>query len=77
MNIKSFKEFSIAEKKNLPNLGETVAFEDRVKVGKKEYQPNTEFEVTDANDTSVQLTKGKDSGYFTLGELEALGYYLV
>ena len=62
------------KKTALPDLGETVTFEVDVKVGKKTYGPNTEFEVTDANDQSVQLSKGKDSSYFTMGELKANGY---
>lgn len=79
MEIKTFTEFSnTTEKKmNLPDLGETISFTGDVKVGKKTFDANTEFEVTDANDSSVQITKGKDSAYFTLGELTALDFYLV
>ena len=80
MNIESFKKFvgAIDEKKTtFPDLGETIAFETEVKVGKKTFAPNTEFEVTDKNEESIELTLRKDSSYFTMADLKANSYYLV
>jgi len=73
----TFKKFALNEKVNLPDLGETVAFEDYVVIGKKSYRPNTAFEVVDKSQFEVGLSDGKNTKFFGEKELGALGYYLV
>lgn len=72
--MKTLKD--IVEKKifNMPDIGETVAFED--KVGK--YSPNTEFEVVSTTSNQMELKyKNDESIFLTPKEATELGYYLV
>ena len=70
-----FKTF--LENKQLPEQGETIAFEDAITIGKHTIDPNTEFEIKSSDGTQIGITYKNKTGYFTAQELKSLGYYLV
>lgn len=75
----TFRKIALREKVKLPDIGETIGFEEYVKIWNKSYAPNTEFEVQEVSDYQVGIkpVDGKEVGYFSIKELEQYGYYLV
>lgn len=84
MKLKSFKEF-INEGKGMPDLGETVTFEDTFDMKdvetkrKVKITPEDEFEVLEVSGLTMRLGKidGDFGFYITKGEYDTLGGKLV
>ena len=82
MELMGYKEF-INESKGMPDLGETITFEDSFEMkneknGKKvKITPKDEFEVIDVLGLAMKLSNKKIEFYITKGEYNKLGGYLL
>ena len=78
--MKTYQEWKLDEAK-LPDVGETVAFEDKLEVkvdGKKmSFEPNKEFEVISKPGMSVELKCKSGSFILSAGEYKAHGGHVV
>lgn len=80
LNYQDWKKLDLNEAK-LPDIGETVAFEDEVDVkinGKKmTIKPNQEVEVVSTSGNQMELKCKSGVFHLTLAEYKAHGGYLV
>ena len=69
------------DESSLPDVGETISFEDEIETkikGKKVvFEPNTEFQVISKVGKQLTLLSEKGEFYITEAEYKALGGYLV
>ena len=82
MELMGYKEF-LTESKGMPDLGETVQFEDSFDMkdaeSKKKVKvtPEDEFEVQEVSGMTMKLGNKKKSFYITKGEYDKLGGKLI